>query len=182
MRTGTAYSESLACTIPINDRDLKSFEAEFGVKFHTILQGCMHITVCTRLNILPTCVALAQYQIYTAPIYFTAIQHLIGYLGLHPDLPPLFMIALASPSLSTPWILKPILHNHSSLLIFMAPNAYHTIGSILISSRSLILTILSLLLLPLIETPPSYVSHGNSQLNSMILTSLTLISNLVLIM
>jgi hypothetical protein len=45
MRTGTAYSESLACTIPINDRDLKYVEAEFGFKFHTILQGCMHITL-----------------------------------------------------------------------------------------------------------------------------------------
>jgi hypothetical protein len=42
MRTGTAYYKYPACTIFIRDRDLKSVEAEFGFKFHTILQGCMH--------------------------------------------------------------------------------------------------------------------------------------------
>ena len=87
MRTGTAYSESLARAIPIDDRDLKSVESDFGFKYRTILQGCMHIALWTRLDILPTCVALAQYQMHTAPIHFAAIKHLVGYLRLHPDLP-----------------------------------------------------------------------------------------------
>jgi hypothetical protein len=87
MRAGTAYSESFARAIPLDDRDMIATEKEFGFKFRTILQGCMHITLWTRLDILPTCVALAQYQKHTAPVHFTAIKHLVGYLRLHPDLP-----------------------------------------------------------------------------------------------
>jgi hypothetical protein len=88
MRTGTAYSESLARAIPHNERDLKATKTEFGFKYCTILQGCMHIALLwTGLNILPTCVALAQYQMHTAPIHFAAMKHLVGYLRLHPDLP-----------------------------------------------------------------------------------------------
>ncbi len=87
MRTGTAYSESLARAIPLDDKDLKLTEQEFGFKYRTILQGCMHIALWTRLDILPTCVALAQYQMHTAPIHFAAMKHLVGYMRLHPDLP-----------------------------------------------------------------------------------------------
>jgi hypothetical protein len=53
MRTGTAYSESLARAIPLDERDLKATEIEFGFKYCTILQGCMHIALWTHLNILP---------------------------------------------------------------------------------------------------------------------------------
>jgi hypothetical protein len=87
MRTGTAYSESLARAIPLDECDLKATETEFGFKYRTILQGCMHIALWTRLDILPTCVALAQYQMHTSPIHFAAMKHLVGYLRLHPDLP-----------------------------------------------------------------------------------------------
>ena len=47
----------------------------------------MHVALWTRLDILPTCVALAQYQMHTAPIHFAAIKYLVGYMRLHPDLP-----------------------------------------------------------------------------------------------
>mgnify|MGYP000361726594 CR=1 FL=1 len=87
MRPGTAYSESLARAIPLDERELKATENEFGFKYRTILQGCMHIALWTRLDILPTCVALAQYQMHTAPVHFAAMKHLVGYLRLHPDLP-----------------------------------------------------------------------------------------------
>jgi hypothetical protein len=55
--TGTANSESLARVIPLDDRDLKATEIKFGFKYRTILQGCIHIALWTKLDILPTCVA-----------------------------------------------------------------------------------------------------------------------------
>jgi hypothetical protein len=88
MRTGTAYSESLARAVPLDDQELKATgEHEFGFKYGTILQGCMYIALWTRLDILPTYVTLPQYQMHTAPIHFAAMKHLVGYLRLHPDLP-----------------------------------------------------------------------------------------------
>ncbi len=33
MRTGTAYSESLARALPLDDRDLVTTEKEFGFKY-----------------------------------------------------------------------------------------------------------------------------------------------------
>jgi hypothetical protein len=56
MKTGTTYSESLAR------------EIEFGLKHRSILMSCMHLALWTRLDILPACVVLAQYQSHPAVI------------------------------------------------------------------------------------------------------------------
>jgi hypothetical protein len=90
MKTGTAYAESLARALPLDEAGTKQVVVEFGFEFRHILMSCMHLALWTRLDLFPTCVVLAQYQNHPSHIHFAAVKQLVGYLRLHPDLPLTF--------------------------------------------------------------------------------------------
>ena len=90
MKSGTAYAESLARADPLDPKGLKQAAIEFGFEFRSVLCSCMHLALWTRLDILPSCVVLAQYQTHTAHLHFAALKHLVGYLRLNPDIPLAF--------------------------------------------------------------------------------------------
>jgi hypothetical protein len=50
----------------------------------------MHLALWTRLDILPACVVLVQYQNHPVLIHFAAVKQIVGYLRLHPNLPLAF--------------------------------------------------------------------------------------------
>ena len=90
MKSGTAYAESLARADPLDPKGLKQATIEFGFEFRSVLCSCMHLALWTRLDLLTSCVVLAQYQTHTAHVHFAALKHLIGYLRLNPDIPLAF--------------------------------------------------------------------------------------------
>jgi hypothetical protein len=90
MKTGTAYAESLARALPLDEDSMAKVKAEFGFEFRSVLMSCMHLALWTRLDIFTTCVVLAQYQNDPSHIHFAAVKQMVGYLRLHPDLPLVF--------------------------------------------------------------------------------------------
>jgi hypothetical protein len=90
MKSGTAYAESLARADPLYSKGLKQATIEFGFESRSVLCSCMHLALWSRLDLLPSCVVLAQYQTHTAHLHFAALKHLIGYLRLNPDIPLAF--------------------------------------------------------------------------------------------
>jgi hypothetical protein len=90
MKTGTAYAESLARALPLDDDGMAKVKAQYGFEFCSVLMSCMHLALWTRLNVFTTCVVLAQYQNDPSHIHFEVVKQMVGYLQLHPDLPLAF--------------------------------------------------------------------------------------------
>jgi hypothetical protein len=90
MKTGTAYAESLACALPLDEAGMAQVKAEYGFESHLTLMSCMHLALWTRLDIITTCVVLAQYQNKPSHIHFAVVKQMVGYLRLHPDIPLTF--------------------------------------------------------------------------------------------
>jgi hypothetical protein len=90
MKSGTAYAESLARADPLDPKGLKQATIKFGFEFCSVLCSCMHLALWTLLDLLPSCIVLAQYQTHTAHLHFAVLKHLIGYLRLNPNIPLAF--------------------------------------------------------------------------------------------
>jgi hypothetical protein len=110
MIAGTAHAEDLARCSPYSADELQMAQTStFGFGFRTILCGSMHIALWTRLDILPACIFLAQYQSAPGVAHFQAVKRLTGYLRLHPDVP------LAFSRRRTPAVLQSLSLSHSDL-------------------------------------------------------------------
>jgi hypothetical protein len=91
MKTGTAYTESLAHALSLDAASMKQVKDKFGFEFHsTLIMSCMYLALWTRLDIFTTCVFLVQYQNEPSHIHFSAVKQMVGYLRLHPNLPLTF--------------------------------------------------------------------------------------------
>jgi hypothetical protein len=87
MKAGSKYAELLARSPPLSDADLLATELSFSFNYRSILGACVHLAICTHLDILLACVCLAQFQTNTGHEHLEALKHLIGYLRRNPDIP-----------------------------------------------------------------------------------------------
>jgi hypothetical protein len=87
MKAGSKYAEMLARSPPLSDDALATIEVPFGFKYRSVLGACVHLAIWTRLDILLTCILLAQFQTSTGVEHFEALKHLVGYLRRNPDVP-----------------------------------------------------------------------------------------------
>jgi hypothetical protein len=123
MKTGTAYAESLARALPLDEAGMKQVKDEYGFEFRSTLMSCMHLALWTRLDIFTTCVVLAQYQNEPSHIHFAAVKQMVGYLRLHPDLPLTFDRTRFKDTIGSFDI--EINHLDPLKIQFLGPEAYH---------------------------------------------------------
>jgi hypothetical protein len=102
MISGTEHANELAACPPFSPAELKTAQTgeTFGFGFRHVLGACMHCALWNRLDILTACLVLAQYQAAPGLLHFRALKHLVGYLGLHPDLPMTFNRATTAKDVS----------------------------------------------------------------------------------
>jgi hypothetical protein len=98
MKPGTAYAESLAHALPLDEAGMAQVKAEFGFEFcsthspHELYaSGSLDaIGIIYYMELFTTWLVLAQYQNEPSHIDFAAVKKVVGYLHLHPDLPLTF--------------------------------------------------------------------------------------------
>jgi hypothetical protein len=92
MLSRTEHANELAACNPFPPTELRIAQTgeTYGFVFCHVFGGCMHCALWTRLDILTACLVLSQYQAAPGALHFRALKHLVGYLGLHSDIPLLF--------------------------------------------------------------------------------------------
>ena len=100
MKAGMKESEAMARATPYTAMELEEAEKEtYKFGYRTVLCSAMHIGIWTRLDILPACVFLAQYQTKPSAIHFSALLRLIGFLRLKPDVAVTFRRNVPPPGI-----------------------------------------------------------------------------------